>query len=218
MTDLYGNEIPVPKGFVLDTTQKFDEARKLKIFIVLPITHFKKPPKYSVITTDFSVKMSIEKQKKQFIKELDELIEYDNDIINFTNSYFFAIPISIYKNEKIISYLFNISYYHAGAPHPMDMYHSLNFDAKNMQLIDFKDYFLVESKADTTFFTDIITRSISNEDVFLWELYDNLGFNIEKDTILFNFSCYEIASYTEGLIQAKIHKKELYDKINTKYR
>ena len=71
---------------------------------------------------------------------------------------------------------------------------------------------------NTTFFTDIITRSIRNEDVFLWELYDSLGFNIEKDTISFNFSCYEIANYAEGLIRAKIHKKELYDKINTKYR
>jgi hypothetical protein len=51
----------------------------------------------------------------------------------------------------------------------------------------------------------------------LHKLYD-LDFNIEKDTISFNFSDYEIACYAEGLIQAKIHKKELYNKIRTNYR
>jgi len=193
---------PISEGFALDTFIQFDPSKNLDIFIFMPVSDMEE--------VNNVVKAGIESQKNEFI---ENYLGEENDFRN----YFYAVPISIYKDEKIISLLFVISYYSAGAAHPMTVYHSFNFDAKTKQQIDFNDYFLVKSKADTTFFTEIITRAINQEGVFLHELY-NLSFNIEKDTISFDFSTYEIASYVDGLIQGRIHKKELYDKIKTKYQ
>ena len=192
----------VPEGFVLDTFQQFDNTKKMGIFIVMPVSDREE--------INSVVKAEIEAQKNQFIAELGEVIE------GFVSE-FYLVPLSIYKDEKIISFSFVMSYYHAGAAHPVSFYQSFNFDAKTQQPIDFDNYFLVKTKADTAFFTDIITKSIHREGVFLDKLY-NLDFNIEQDTISFNFDDYEIACYAEGLIQGRIHKKALSDKIRPNYR
>ena len=201
--------IQIPKGFVWDSILKQDKSRNLVISIFIPISNIEK--------IDNIVKSYIETEKKQFIEELDERLKEDNYRLSALPNDFDVTPISVYKDEKIISYSFAISYYHSPGVHGITMFRSFNFDAKNMQLIDFDNYFLVKSKIDTIFFTDIITRAINNDPIALHELY-NLDFNVEKDTISFNFSHYEIASYAEGLIQARIPKKELYNKINPKYR
>ena len=65
--------------------------------------------------------------------------------------------------------------------------------------------------------TDIITKSIGREGIFVNEL-NNIDFNIEQDTISFNFDNYEIASYGAGIIQGRIQKHKLNEKIKTTYR
>ncbi len=47
---------------------------------------------------------------------------------------------------------------------------------------------------------------------------NEMDFNIEKDTISFNFDDYEIASYAEGIIQARINKSLLKKNIKSNYR
>ena len=197
--------VQIPEGFFLDTLQQFDNERKMGIFLVMPVFDIEDMEEINRV-----VKAGIEEQKNQFIAELGEVIT------GFVNEFYF-VPISIYQDEKIISYSFVMSCYHAGAVHPVSFYQSFNFDAKTKKSIDFEDYFILKTKTDSVFFTDIITKSINREGVFLDTLY-NLDFNIEKDTISFDFSTYEIACYAAGLIQAKIHKKELYGRIRANYR
>lgn len=43
---------------------------------------------------------------------------------------FYAAPVSIFKDHKITSYLFIVSYYHAGAAHPMTMYFALTLTTR----------------------------------------------------------------------------------------
>ena len=202
----------IPEGFVLDTFQQFDNTKKMGIFIVMPVSDME--------GINSVVKAGIEAQKNQFIAELGEVIE------GFVSE-LYLVPLSIYKDEKIISFSFVMSYYHAGAAHPVSFYHSFNFDAKTNKLIDFDDYFLIKSKTD--FFTNVIAPFIrqDREDIDLWidnddmedfKTIKDLDFNIEQDTISFNFDNYEIACYAEGLIQGRIHKKALFDKIRPNYR
>lgn len=199
----------LPDGFQLDTIQKNDTARNLSIFILIPIS--------GINQIDKIVFEEIDKQKKDFIESLDKMIREDNRILSSVNSDFQAEPISIYKDNKVTSILFIVSYYHGGAAHPMTMYYSFNFDNKTQQRIFFSDYFFIKNKIDTSFMTDQITKSIGREGIYITELND-IDFNIEQDTISFNFDDYEIVSYAEGIIQGRIQKHKLNDKIKPIYR
>ena len=201
--------INLPEGFRLDTIQKIDSTKNVSIFIFLPVS--------GIDQIDKVVFDDIQKQKDDFIESLDEMIKEDERILGTVNSDFQAEPISVFKDDKVTSYLFIVSYYQAGAAHPMTMYYSLNFDNKTLKRISFSDYFLVESKNDTTQLTDLITRSIGEDGIFVTTLSD-IDFNIEQDTISFNFDDYEIASYAAGIIQGRVHRNQLDNKIRTMYR
>lgn len=201
--------INLPADFRLDTIQRIDTARNLSTFILMPIS--------GISDIDKVVFDEIEKQKNDFIKSLDERIEEDKEILNTANSDFQTQPVSVFKDNKVISILFIISYYHGGAPHPMAMYYSFNFDNKTLNRIFFPDYFIVKSKSDTSNLAGLITKAIGREGVSVSDLKD-IDFNIEKDTISFNFDDYEIASYAEGIMQGRLHRHKLVDKIKTTYR
>jgi hypothetical protein len=201
--------LQLPDGFRLDTIQKTDSERNLLIFISIPVSGIKQ--------IDKVVFEEIEKQKNDFIQSLDEMIKENSRILNTVSSYFQAEPISVYKDDKVTSILFIVSYYPAGAAHGMLMYYSFNFDNITQQRILFSDYFVLKNKADTVFMTDRITKSIKREGIFITEL-NNLDFNIEKDAISFNFDNYEIASYAEGILRGRIQKFKLYNKVKTTYR
>lgn len=185
----------LPEGFRLDTIQTNDTARNLSIFISIPVSGIK--------LLDKVVFDEIEKQKDDFTRSLDEMIKEDKGILSSINSGFQAEPVSVYKDSKVTSILYIISYYHGGAAHPMTMYYSFNFDSKTQKRISFSDYFIVKNSADTAFMTDIITEAVGREGVFVSGLKD-IDFNIEQDTISFNFDDYEIASYAEGIMQGRI--------------
>lgn len=201
--------INLPTGFRLDTIQKNDTTRNLSIFISIPISGIKQIDK---ILLD-----EIKKQKDDFIRSLDEIIKEDKGILSSINSDFHAEPISVFKDNKVTSILYIVSYYHSGAAHPMTMYYSFNFNSKTLKRISFSDYFNVKIKVDTAFMTDQITRAIGRQGVFVSDLKE-IDFNIEQDTISFNFDDYEIASYAEGIIQGRIHRQKLNEKIKATYR
>lgn len=201
--------IKLPYGFRLDTIQKNDKARNLSLFISLPVSN--------ISQIDQIVFEEINNQKDDFIESLDEMIKNDNRILTSINSDFQAEPISVYKDTKVTSILFVITYYHGGAVHPITMYYSFNFDNITKQRIFFSDYFVIKNKVDTSYMTNQITKSIGREGVNVTDL-NEIDFNIEQDTISFNFDDYEIASYAEGIIRGRIQKNKLNDKIKIIYR
>jgi hypothetical protein len=199
----------LPIGFSLDTLHNFDKSRNLETFVSVPIS--------GITDVDNKVKSEIENQKNDFIGSLDKMIKEDKRILTTVNSDFHTEPISVYKGERIVSYLFIVSYYHGGAAHPMTMYYSFNFDLQTKKAVAFDDYFDVKTKADTTYFIDNITKAINREGIYVSKLND-IDFNIENDTISFNFDDYEIASYAKGILQGRINKNKLNDRIKTTYR
>lgn len=203
------HQVQIPDGFRLDTIQIFDTARNLAIIISIPKTGMNE--------IDKTVFDAIEKQKNDFIISLDEMIKSNIKILGTVNSVFIAEPFSIFTDSQVTSILFIVSYYYGGTSHPVTMHYSFNFDNKTQKRIFFSDYFVIENKADTVFMTDLITRAIGIEGVLITELSD-IDFNIEQDTISFNFDSYKIAGYAAGMIKGRIQRQKLNDKISTTYR
>lgn len=201
--------LELPLGFRLDTLHNIDKSRNLETFVSVPIS--------GISEVDERVKSEIDTQKNDFVKSLDKMIKEDKGILTTVNSDFHAEPISVYKGKRIVSYLFIVSYYHGGAVHPMTMYYSFNFNLQTKKTVTFDDYFDVKTKADTTYFIDNITKAINREGIYVSKLKD-IDFNIENDTISFNFDDYEIASYAEGILRGRINKNKLNDRIKTTYR
>lgn len=202
-------KIKLPEGIKLDSIKISDEKRKLEIFILIPVSGISK--------LDKVLRNELENRKDDFIESVDKRIKEDNGQMSEIGSDFYVDLVSAFKYKDIISYCFTISSYHGGAAHPMTIYYSFNYDVKREKKITFSDYFNVESRKDTIFLTDLMTRAINTENITVTNLKD-MDFNIEKDTISFNFDDYEIASYAEGIIQARINKSILNKNIKSNYR
>jgi Protein of unknown function (DUF3298) len=201
--------LSLPAGYKLDTIQEIDTVRKLEVSVTIPVS--------GINSIDKIVFEDIEKQKAEFIISLDEMIKEDNGRKSALNSSFYVHPFSVFKDNKVTSILFIVSYYHGGAAHPMTMYYSFNFDNNTQKRIFFADYFVIKNSADTSLLKDQIATATGRESIGDKALKD-IDFNIEQDTISFNFDNYEIASYAEGIIQARMHRQELIGRINAKYR
>ncbi|NUY82348.1 DUF3298 domain-containing protein [Flavobacterium sp. MAH-1] len=201
-------EMEIPEGFSIDTISFSDESKRLETEIILPISGIRE--------FDNSVKNEILCRRSSFINELTKRIKDDNGGVSVIGSSFTAELVSIFRSKNLISYCFRISDYVGGNVHPMDIYYSMNYNFKTNKHISFNDYFNIRTKKDTLFLTQTITKTI-NEETILVENLKNLDFNIERDSISFNYDDYEIASYAFGLIRAKISKQELKSKINDNY-
>lgn len=204
------DSLVLPKDFHVDSSVKFDRLRNTEIQIFLP--------KYSLLT-DFDTQVSsyISGQFSKFIAYLDTLIQEDPSMLISTTSSFIIYPVSIYRDSKLVSYCFIISTDHAGAAHPLTKYYSFNYDLTKKRRIGFFEYFQVKSKQDTAFLKKVINEAINRENISVSKLYD-IDFNIVPDGIEFNFDDYEIASYAEGIIKAKVQKKRVHQIVKNNYR
>jgi hypothetical protein len=145
---------------------------------------------------------------KSYRLSIDTLIQNEPSMLQAVPSGFYVDPVSVFKDDILVSYCFIISSDHAGAAHPFTEYYSFNYDLKRKKPFTFSDYFNVHSKQDTQSFISIINRAIDRPNISVNKL-DGIDFNIEKDSVAFNFDDYEIASYAEGIIKAKVAKQTL---------
>jgi hypothetical protein len=193
--------IQLPDGFTLDTTISFDSARNAEIQIIIP--------KYKGVTLiNKQVAAYMKQRLKKFRLSLDTLFLNEPSMLQAAPGGFYVEPVSVFKDDEIISYCFIINSDYPGAFHPFTEYYSFNYHLKNNKPLGFSDCFNVRSKQDTQSFMSIINRAIDRPNIEITKLY-GIDFNIEKDSIDFNFDDYEIASYAEGIIKAKVAKQKL---------
>ena len=204
------DSLKLPKGFQIDSTLKFDTSRNSEIQLIVP--------KY-INSTNFDTEVStyIQKRLADFITSLDTLIQEDHSMVLSSPSSFIVNPVSVYKNNTLLSYCFIISSDHAGAAHPLTKYYSFNYDLSKETQINLFDYFNIKSTKDTACLKYIINKAIGRPNIGIDKLY-NIDFNIESDSIAFNFDDYEIASYAEGIIKAKVDKRDLQKLVVNNYR
>lgn len=195
--------------FQLDTLAEADKGQNTEYRIILPIS--------GINTLDKRVRADVEKQKDDFLKEIYKMMEKKEYMKTFpAPSSFYAEPASVYSDEKLVSYLFHISYYHAGYAHPMNLQYSYNYNKKTEERIWLNDYFSLTTATDSSFLIESIAISVHQEPYFIKKLYE-VDFNVEKDSISFNFDNYEIAPYSAGLIRGKVSKFNLKMLINDSY-
>jgi hypothetical protein len=160
---------------------------------------------------------SIQTHKQRFKDHVVELIAEDSTMLNSVGSFFSASPVSIYKDSINISVCYIFSTYFAGNVHGLEVFKSFNFDRNLKRLINFEDYFKVTTQQDSLSIKDLINKAINRSNIGISNIY-KMDFCLIKDSISFNFSDYEIASYAEGYIQAHIPKNSLGKYINKIYR
>jgi len=210
-------EIPfnLPPGFHLDTIDINDSKRNAETFIIQPISGFK--------YIDKVISKEILKQKKEFIKNVDEVLKEYEECITSVKSTFRVVPLSVYQDNKITSIKLDFGYYVCAGFHGYSTFESFNFDNKTLKRLTLYDYLNLKTEKDKNDLKLLIANTIDEKqhshgkEIIMEFNLKNINFNIEKDTISFNFSDYEIGSYSEGRFQAKISKKILSNKIRKKY-
>jgi hypothetical protein len=202
------SSVILPTGIRLDTITYTDSITNTEVYSLIPVS--------GIPLLDAAVKSAIEDERKNFLAYVQGEFKRDTTLYGYGGE-FTSDVLSAYKNDKIISYLFSINYYHAGAAHPIANYYSYNFYIPNNKRVTFRDYFSAPTKSDTTLLTKLITKSIDREGISLAHLYE-MDFAVTGDSILFAFDDYELASYSEGVIEASVSRKELNNNIREAYR
>jgi len=188
------------REFKIDTLKIADKKGRYDIFLTIPIA--------GIPNLDRTVRNEILTGKEEFEAEVNERMEgIEGDTTDISSDYSCEL-ISVYEDKKFISYSFVNSQYFTGAAHGMTRYRSYNYDLATNRFINFNDYFNFKSVKDSVFLMNLMTRRIAREGVEVKTLRD-MDFNLEEDSISFNFDDYEIASYAEGPIRVKIGRKEI---------
>ena len=210
------NDIQIPKGYTLDSLiiKNNEKRAEFKIVLLKSINKsFDNFVKDSLINMNNKFLSEID---KEFLKTIDTMIKEGSNRAN-KPSYFYAKPLQAWIDSTFISYNFTISNYLVESSHPVDLFCSFNYDRKANKEIGFNDYFDLKTHKDSLLLIDLINKAIDIKDVSIIKV-ENFKFNIVGDTIRFNFSDYEISSYSNGLIQASILKQDVNEIINKNYR
>jgi hypothetical protein len=168
-------------------------------------------------TLNNHIHLYFEEQQKEFTSSVQEMVTADSSMLEGLGSFYSANPTAVYIDSDLISVCFITDRYFSGAPHGLAKYESFNYDRKKKIILKFPDYFFFSQKGDSIKMLAEINKGINKEWIKLNQIY-NIDFNIEIDTIAFNFDNYEIASYAEGLIKGKVPIKSINNLINKIYR
>lgn len=197
------------REFKIDTIKSTDKKTRLQIFLTIPIS--------KITNLDLLVRKDILNDKEAFESEINERINENDVEMTEIGSDYSCVLENVFEDKTFISYNFINSQYFGGSAHGMSRYKCYNYDIKKGKCINFNDYFSLKTKQDTLSFLNLLTKRINREAVEVNNL-EGIKFNIRKDSISFNFDDYEIASYSEGLIQVRVSKREVQNLINSNYR
>jgi len=198
------------KEFLYDTINQFDKKRNIEIVLVIPKS-IKSNQKY-----DKSVSSYLNQERLNFMARIDTMIKEDKNMLKTVPSMFSIEPVSIFSDDKVVSYCFTIQKYIAGAAHPLFEYSSINYDKGKGRQFQFSDYFNLKSISDTTLLLNKINSAINRPAIKLERLHE-LDFNVNDKSVSFNFDAYELG-YGDFSTRSIISKQELISLINRSYR
>jgi hypothetical protein len=158
----------------------------------------------------------IKEEKQEFYETVaDEKVEFDSGFQLYRGWGMWIEPKSLYKTEKVISFGIESGYGYTGMPSGFE-YHAINYDLENKKQIAFNDYFLLTTKADTTYLEGIISRAM-NRDFNIKSRTDFLGqinFSFDDLYVYFYLDKYDVLGW--GITSIK--RKYILDHINPAYR
>jgi hypothetical protein len=199
-TEYTGKRFFLPAAFSLDSLNQYDSIHNTTIKISFP--------NYSGDTQlNAWVKDALNKKLQQFTGRLNPIAPEDRNNQLLPNS-FTVEPAYVFKNETMISYCFIIHSQRTDAAHPSAEYYSLNYHTGNKKLISFADFFQLPNEQDKLALMNLINKGMPSSEYSI-ETLDNIDFNMEQDSIAFNFAQGQIASTAAGIIKAKVATKSL---------
>jgi len=207
-------KLQVPDKVTLDTLHSYDSTKLINVDIVLP-----RHTEYRLKHVDKVLLRIINKVRTKFEESVDEMIK-ENPEMNVPPSYndFSVTPVSMYVDQKLLSYCFLICIYHASAPHGKCDYYTFNYDIDKGKVLQFSDYFITKTSADSSFLIQTINNAIGQDGIEIKSLYE-IDFSIlDSTSISFNFDNYEISSYAEGMLQGKMERKVIIKNVRERFR
>lgn len=199
-TEYTGKQFFLPAAFSIDSLNQFDSTHKATIHMRFP--NYSADP-----TLNALVKDALDKKLQQFTNRLNPIEPEDRN--NQSLPHIFTVePAYVYKNETIISYCFIIHSQKTDEAHPNAAYYSLNYHTGNKKLVSFADFFHLPNAQDRLALMNLINKGMPSSE-YAVETLDYIDFNIEQDSIAFNFAQGQIAGTAAGVIKAKVAKKSL---------
>lgn len=208
----------LPEGFTVDSVVYLDEDYNISYLMEIPTLDF---PAFST-HVDARIRMikqelnkRIEERQQEMKKKLvDEPIVLKGEL---SRTYSFdCYPQSAYQDSTSISIRCRSTWYEGG-PHGLPQYLTINFDKQTGSEITFEDYFQLHSVQDSQKVVALVNEGLRNPDLSISEVY-SMKFNIEGDSVSFNFDAYELESYAYGMPRACVAKADLGSLIHEKYR
>lgn len=211
-------DVIIPAGFSEDSIVYVDRAHNISYFMEIPISSFPAFQEFLEARVDMITKVMSERAEKRNL-EIKEVVTDDTILLGIELSRmksFDLYPQFVYQDPTCISMRFCSTWYEGGA-HGLPEYYVINFDKQTGSEINFNDFFQLTSVQDSQLFVDLINEGLQNPQLSIIEAYP-VKFNIEGDSISFNFDAYELESYAFGMPRAYVTKSELGSLINEKYR
>ena len=204
----------IPEGFKVDNIEDIDKANNISYLMEIPTTDFPGfqeflNPRISILKKEMQVRTG--KRKSKMKKALAD------DPAQLSRMYSFDFyPQSIYQDSTCISMRFWGTWYEGG-PHGLPEYYTFNFDKETGSEINFEDYFQLTSAQDSQILVDLVNEGLQNPNLSFDEIYP-IKFNIEEDSVSFNFDAYDLEAYAYGMPRAYVSKLKLGSLVNEKYR
>ena len=159
------------------------------------------------------VKGIVDETRRDFYKTIkeDEALRDTNET-DFKYSRW-AAPRLLFRTNKVMSYILEEGGgYRVGSA--WFAYHSFNFDLKKKTEITLGDYFILKTKADSSFLENIFQRCVNKE--FSLDRYKDFpqDFAFDSSAVHFLFDKYDLLGW--GIYS--VEKKYILDHINPAYR
>ena len=149
-----------------------------------------------------SAKALVEHIVEYFKTDLDVMGELPPEMASYESSLQINYEIT-HAEHDLVSVLFTVSFYYAGAAHPNHYTQTLNFDMTNNKIVELADLF----KPGTDyllFLSDYCLGNLKEQGVLEWEdgalpKPDNYrSWNISPDGLILHFDPYTVAPYAAG--------------------
>jgi|KBSSwiStaDraftv2_1062776.scaffolds.fasta_scaffold265484_2 hypothetical protein len=158
----------------------------------------------------------IKNEKNDFYKLIaEEKVQYDSNFQVNEGYYMWIAPVSLYQTENLVSFSIESGHSFTGGTSYFE-YHVINYDLVKKKPIILKDYFILNTAADTILFDGLISRAL-NRDFSIkrrTEFSGQINFSFDDLYIYFYLDRYDVLGF--GI--SSIKKKYILEHINPEYR
>jgi hypothetical protein len=195
--------IIIPADISLDTFNYKIKNGKFSIGLSFPKLNLS-----NLKVTESLLRAKMISEKDRFIKE-----QLDSWEKNIKWAEFSMAPVLIYKDNKIVSYAFDLNYYDNILVRPYGEYFTIAYDLQNNNLISAGKYFKLKTSSDSLEISEYIFKALGNPPIKNELYFSETDFSIDDSVIYFFNDQYEfgIPFNSSGGVKKKYLNKFILD-------